>query len=70
MDTLYRIMPVGWSVLFPPVKTTVPNIQNMHENGVNHDDPDDHDDHDDPANHDDPGNHDNSANPDDYANHD
>ena len=55
--------------LCPPVKTTFPNIQNMHENGVNHDDslnPDDHDDHDTPANHDDP---DNPANQDDSVNH-
>ena len=42
------------------MKRTSPNIQNMHENGVNHDDLDNHDisaDHDDSANHDDFANH-------------
>ena len=39
IDTQYRIMSVGWSVVCPPVKTTFPNIQNKHENSVNHDDP-------------------------------
>ena len=41
-------------------KRTTPNIQNMHENGVNHNEPDDHDD---------PSNHDNSANHNGSANH-
>ena len=47
IDTLYRIMSVGWSVGHT-VKTTFPNLQNRHENASNHDyssnhdDPDDH----------------------------
>ena len=40
IDTLYRIMSVGWLVVptypCPPVKTTFPKIQNVHEKVVNH----------------------------------
>ena len=43
-------MSVGWLVCPShghTVKTTFPNLQNMHENAVNHDDPSNHDDTDD-----------------------
>ena len=50
IDTLYRIMSVGWLVGHT-VKTAFPNIKNMHENAVNHDFPSNHDDPDDPDNH-------------------
>ena len=40
-------MLVGWLVICHTVKTTFPNLQNMHEKAVNHDDPSNHDDPDD-----------------------
>ena len=50
IDTQYKIMSVGrlvgWSVGHT-VKTTFPNLQNMHENAINHDDSSNHDDPDD-----------------------